>query len=82
MDKVYVYALAANLSFAIGVQFFTHYARLLSSLWVNCFKAAVAAALFLATVLLGGGFHQIGAGSAGFFLASAWPTSAWWRPFR
>jgi drug/metabolite transporter (DMT)-like permease len=70
MDKVYIYALAANLSFAVGVQFFTHYARRISSLWVNAFKAVVAAGLFLATVLLQGGFHHIDLLSAGLFFVS------------
>jgi len=59
METVYIYALAANLSFAIGVQFFTHYAKTFSSLWVNCFKAVVALALFGLTVSLQGGFHQV-----------------------
>ena len=59
MEQVYLYALGANLSFAIGVQFFTHYARRISSVWVNCFKAAVAAALFGATALAAGGFHSV-----------------------
>ena len=59
MDKVYLCALGANLSFAVGVQFFTHYARRFSSLWVNCFKAAAALALFGLTVCLQGGFHPI-----------------------
>jgi drug/metabolite transporter (DMT)-like permease len=70
MDKVYIYALAANLSFAVGVQFFTHYARRASSLWVNAFKAVVAAALFLLTVLLHGGFHHIDPLFAGLFFLS------------
>lgn len=70
MDKVYLYALASNLSFAIGVQFFTHYARRLSSLWVNAFKAVVACSLFLLTVLVQGGFHAIDPGYAGLFLLS------------
>ncbi|MDT8285482.1 MAG: DMT family transporter [Elusimicrobiales bacterium] len=58
MDAVYIYALAANLSFAIGVQFFTHYSRRVSSVWVNCFKACVAGLLFALTVFWQGGFHQ------------------------
>jgi len=70
MDKVYIYALAANLSFAIGVQFFTHYAKRISSVWVNCFKALVAAGLFLATVLVQGGFHQIDPLFAALFFLS------------
>jgi len=70
MDKVYVYALAANLSFAVGVQFFTHYSRRLSSVWVNCFKAVVGASLFLLTVLAQGGFHQIDPRFVGLFFLS------------
>lgn len=70
MEKVYIFALAANLVFAIGVQFFTHYARRISSVWVNCFKAAVASVLFLATVLAQGGFHQIDPLFAGLFFLS------------
>ncbi len=59
MEKVYIYTLGANLCFAVGVQFFTHYAKAHSSIWMNCFKAVVAAALFAITVELQGGFHQI-----------------------
>ncbi|HCC47970.1 MAG TPA: EamA family transporter [Elusimicrobia bacterium] len=70
MEKVYIYALAANLSFAIGVQFFTHYARRVSSLWVNCFKGLVAALLFGVTVLAQGGFHGISPETAALFFAS------------
>lgn len=70
MEKVYIYALAANLSFAVGVQFFTHYARRTSSLWVNCFKAVVAAALFALTIAVQGGFHQVSLYCAGLFFLS------------
>lgn len=70
MEKVYIYALAANLSFAVGVQFFTHFARRTSSLWVNCFKAAVAAVLFGVTVFAQGGFHPVGYGYAALFFLS------------
>ena len=59
METAYIYALGANLSFAIGVQFFTHYARNLSSVWVNCFKAIIAAVLFLVTIYTVGGFSPI-----------------------
>ncbi len=70
MDAVYLYALAANLSFAVGVQFFTHYARKVSSLWVNCFKGCVAALLFAATVLAGGGFAGAPPGITALFFLS------------
>ena len=72
MDAVYIYALAANLSFAVGVQFFTHYARKASSVWVNCFKGLVAAVLFAVTVLVTGGFTGAPpAFTALFFLSGA-----------
>jgi drug/metabolite transporter (DMT)-like permease len=70
MEKVYIYALAANLSFAVGVQFFTHYAKRTSSLWVNCFKAVVAAVLFGLTIVFYGGFHPISLSCAAFFFFS------------
>ncbi len=70
MEKAYIYALAANLSFAVGVQFFTHYARRISTLWVNSFKAIVAALLFAATILVQGGFHHIRPGYAALFMLS------------
>lgn len=70
MEKVYIYALAANLSFAIGVQFFTYYAKRTSSLWVNCFKAVVAAVLFGLTIFAQGGFHPVGYGHAALFFVS------------
>lgn len=70
METAYIYALAANFSFAIGIQFFTHYARSISSLWVNCFKGAVAALLFAATIMLQGGFHQVDPGMMGLFFLS------------
>lgn len=70
MEKAYIFALAANLSFAIGVQFFTHYARSMSSLWVNWYKGMVAALLFAATILLAGGFHSIPPGMMAMFMLS------------
>ena len=70
MEKAYVYALAANFSFAVGVQFFTHYARNLSSSWVNSFKALAAMILFLATILLSGGFHSVNPQFAALFMVS------------
>lgn len=70
MEKAYIYALAANLSFAIGVQFFSHYAKLTSSRWVNCYKGLVAALLFAATVMLQGGFHAVAPLNAALFFLS------------
>lgn len=70
MENPYIYALAANLSFAVGVQFLTHYARRISAMWVNSFKAIVAALLFAATILVQGGFHHIQPGYAALFMLS------------
>ena len=59
METAYIYALGANLSFAIGIQFFTHFARNISSVWVNCFKAAIALICFAITIYFKGGFNPI-----------------------
>lgn len=50
--SVYIYALASNFCFALGSQFFTHYARSISSVWMNAYKASLACILFAATVFL------------------------------
>jgi len=49
----------ANLSFAVGSQFFTHYSKKFSSIWMNAFKAVVAGFCFLLTVVVTTGFHHI-----------------------
>lgn len=59
METYILYALGANMSFALGSQFFTHYARKFSSLWMNTFKAVVACIFFFATILVTDGFHEI-----------------------
>lgn len=55
----YVYALCANLSFALGSVFFAHFSRRFSSLWMNCVKANVGLFCFLIVILLTSGFHDI-----------------------
>ena len=50
MNSYYVYALAANLSFALGSQIFTHYSRKFSSAWMNAAKAGFALIAFGITV--------------------------------
>lgn len=57
--KPYIFALCANLSFALGSVFFAHYSRRISSLWMNCVKATVALICFFVAVLLSSGFHEI-----------------------
>lgn len=51
-SEVYFYALASNFCFALGSQFFTHYSRKVSSVWMNAYKAVLACILFSATVFL------------------------------
>ena len=55
----YILAVSANLSFAFGSMFFTHYARRFSSIWMNTAKASVAMTCFLVAILLTGEFHSI-----------------------
>lgn len=55
----YLLALMANLSFALGSMFFTHYAKKFSALWMNCVKATVAFLIFGVVVLLQSGFHEM-----------------------
>lgn len=66
----YLLALGANLSFALGSQFFTHFTRIFSSTWMNAFKAVFAAVGFGVTVLLTTGFHDIDLTLFAFFLIS------------
>jgi len=68
--SVYFWALSANLSYAVGVQFLARYARSISSMWMNCFKALFACAAFLLWVLLVEGFHPIDPRAAGAFALS------------
>jgi drug/metabolite transporter (DMT)-like permease len=52
MDIIsYLFVLGANLSFSTGSIFFTHYARDMSPLFMNCFKSVVALVSFGAYML-------------------------------
>ena len=57
--NAYILTLLANLCFALGSQFFTHYSRKFSSTWMNTFKALVAAFCFFITISVTTGFHSI-----------------------
>lgn len=60
MEPAVLYlALGANLSFAVGSQIFTHYARKFSSTWMNFFKAMVGLIGFGLTISLTGMWHDI-----------------------
>ena len=70
--NAYVLALCANISFALGSQFFTYYTRLFSSVWMNSFKAGIAALGFLLTIYLTSGFNDISSlGVIVFFISGA-----------
>ena len=66
----YLLAVGANLSFALGSMFFTHYATRFSSLWMNTFKGTVAACCFCLAILATSGFHQIEILTFGVFFIS------------
>lgn len=66
----YILTVFSNLAFAIGSQFFTHYTRKFSSVWMNSYKALIALICFLVTVLITGGFHSISFLNMGLFFLS------------
>ncbi len=58
MKDYILLAVAANVLFAIGTQFFTHYTKKTTSAWMNAYKALVACILFF--IVSGvSGFHSI-----------------------
>lgn len=57
--SVLILALGANLSFALGSQFFTYFSRKIGSVWVNTFKAIVAQIGFVLFLLITGSFAFI-----------------------
>lgn len=63
-------ALFACISFALGSQFFTHYSRKFSALWMNVAKASIASFLFALIVLGTSGFHYIETSNFLFFFIS------------
>lgn len=71
MEPAVLYlALGANLSFALGSQIFTHYARRFSSTWMNFFKAMVGLIGFGITISLTGMWHDIPLSWVSLFLLS------------
>ncbi len=52
MSDYHFYALGAAFSFSIASQIFTHYARKVSVMWMNCFKAVTALLAFSLVVAL------------------------------
>lgn len=71
MEPAVLYlALGANLSFALGSQIFTHYARRFSSTWMNFFKAMVGLVGFGLTISLTGMWHDIPLSWVSLFLLS------------
>jgi drug/metabolite transporter (DMT)-like permease len=55
----YLFALGANLSFAIGSQVFTHYARQISSTFMNVMKVSVAIIGFFLIITFADSWHTI-----------------------
>jgi len=58
-NSVYMLALGSNLFFALGSIIYTKYARLISSVWMNTFKASFALMCFALTITLLGQWHAL-----------------------
>jgi drug/metabolite transporter (DMT)-like permease len=56
-DPAHLSALGASVSFALASMVFTHFARKISVLWMNCMKALIACTAFGVAVLLSQEFH-------------------------
>ena len=59
MQEVYLFAVGANLCFALGSQVYTLFSRKVGSAWMNLFKAAVAFVLFGVTVTFVTGWNPV-----------------------
>lgn len=70
MISPYLYALFANMFWGLGAQFYAHYGRKFSSLWINAFKALAAGIFFATAVVIAGGFNQITPSAVFIFLVS------------
>ena len=68
--NVILYALGANITFALGSQVYTHFSRSISSVWMNCFKALVAFLAFGLCISITGSWHAIPLGYVALFLVS------------
>jgi len=66
----YIFALGANLSFAIGSQVFAHYSRQISSTFVNVIKVSIAIIGFALIITLANSWHPIAPNVLGLFLFS------------
>ncbi len=55
----YILALLANMSFALGSQFYARFSRTISSMWMNAAKAAIGGTLFFITVSLFYGWQEV-----------------------
>lgn len=65
-----ILALFACISFALGSQFYTHYSRKFSPLWMNVTKAIIACFFFGLIIVLTSGFHSIEYFNFGLFFIS------------
>lgn len=59
MQEVYLFAVGANLCFALGSQVYTLFSRKVGPAWMNLFKAAIAFVLFGITVTLVSGWNPV-----------------------
>ncbi len=59
MNQVYLFAVGANLCFALGSQVYTLFSRKVGPAWMNLFKAFVAFILFGVTITLIGGWNSV-----------------------
>lgn len=66
----YIMTVLANFSFALGSQFFTHYSKKFSSLWMNTYKALIGGVFFLLTVVCTTGLNEMSWVSFGAFILS------------
>ncbi len=68
--KIIALALGANLVFATGSQFFTHFTRKLGTFWMNWFKASVALFFFILWMALTEGLSWPGLNAVGLLVIS------------
>lgn len=58
-NHIYIYAVMANLFFAVGSQIYTHYSREFSASWMNFIKASIALVAFGITISVLDQWHTI-----------------------
>ncbi|MCO4792774.1 MAG: DMT family transporter [Bacteriovoracaceae bacterium] len=59
MKDVYLFAVGANLCFALGSQVYTLFSRKVGPVWMNLFKASLAFVAFAFTIVFATGWNQV-----------------------